>query len=76
MAIDRFLFLQSQDCLGIVGRWTKRSFLDKFLILYGPSLDIPSLNRDVPGTSRGGLVLLGNPGLTDTSPEKISFYSF
>ena len=65
MAIDRFLFLQSQDCLGIVGRWTKRSFLDDFLILYGPSLDIPTLSRDVPGTSRGGLVLLGERGFTN-----------
>jgi hypothetical protein len=59
LAINRFVFFQSQDCLGIVGRWTKRPFLDDFAIMYGPSLDIPSLSRDVPGTSRGGLVLLG-----------------
>jgi hypothetical protein len=63
LAIDRNVFFQSQDCLGIVGRWTKRSFPDDFAILYGPSLDIPSLSRDVPGTSRGGLVLLGSPKL-------------
>jgi hypothetical protein len=37
----------------------KKQFSDQFPILYGRSLEIPNLDWDVPGTSTGGIVLIG-----------------
>ena len=48
----------SQYGRGILGRWTKRQFSDQFPIVYGRSLEIPSLNWEVSRTPRDSLVLL------------------
>ncbi len=60
----------SQDGRGSLGRWTKRQVSDQFPILYGRSLEIPSLNWDVYPLHTGGLVQFQGQGLRNTEVRR------